>query len=566
MANKTLAVKVDANVTGADKIRGLGDSLGHVGVQLGKLAVAAGAAFVGVGAFTSNFASDLNESLSKVGVVFGDNADEIERWSKSAAGALGISQQQALESAGTFGNLFSAMEIGPEVSADMSTSLVELASDLASFNNLDPTDVLDKLRAGIVGEAEPLRTLGVNISAARTEAKALELGLGGVGRELTAAEKATANYALIMEDTALAQGDFARTSDGMANQQRTVAATFQDTMASVGQAFIPLIESLLPQVTAGLQAFGGFVTENMPTIQAVIKAVLDGIGAGFNFLTTTIIPSAVEIFTWLAANVFPTLATAIDWIANNVLPVLIGAFEAVFGWVDQNWPTISSIIGQALGAIQTAVGVVWPIVEAIATVLFPAVSTAATTLFTALDASFKLIGGVFEVLGTVVSGVVRGIVEVWNVLAAFFRRSVEAFGRIGDAIFKPLGDGFGAAIKVIKSIWNAFVRFWNGIQISVPAINIPFVGRVGGFNFGLPDLPFLAEGGIVTRPTLGVLGEKGPEAIIPLDKLQTGTTNITNNFYLEWDGEPPQGRTEAEIIAVLQRLLPLSISSTLTGI
>jgi phage-related protein len=562
MANKTLAVKVDTDVRGADKIRGLGDSLGHIGVQVGRIAAAAGAAFVGVGAFTSNFASDLNESLSKVGVVFGDNADEIERWSKNAATALGISQQQALESAGTFGNLFSAMEIGPDVSADMSTSLVELASDLASFNNLDPTEVLDKLRAGIVGEAEPLRTLGVNITAARTEAKALELGLGGVGRELTAAEKATANYALIMEDTALAQGDFARTAGGMANQQRTVAATFQDTMASVGQAFIPLIEAILPQVTTGLQAFGGFVTTNMPTIQAVIKGVLDGIGAGFNFLTTTIIPSAVDVFTWLGTNVFPTLAAAIDWIVVNVIPALVGAFQAVLGWVNENWPTISSVIGQAIGAITNAVGVVWPIVESIATVLFPAVSTAATVLFGALDATFKLIGGVFEVLGTVVSTVIDGITAVWNGLLKYFAGVLKAFEKIGETLFKPLGDGFDSAIKVIKGIWNAFVRFWNGIQISVPAVDVPLVGRVGGFNLGLPDLPFLAKGGIVTRPTLGVIGEKGPEAIIPLDKLQSGTTNITNNFYLQWDGEPPKGRSEDEVIANFQRLVPLIGSVT----
>ena len=477
-----LDLRVVTEVQGADKLRGIAG-------DVAKVAAGATAALAGVAVFTSGFASDMNESISKVGVVFGDNADDIRAWSKDAAKSMGISQQAALESAGTFGNLFTAMEIGQGPAADMSTELVELASDLASFNNIDPAEALEKLRAGIVGEAEPLRTLGVNISAAATEQKALELGLwDGVGA-LTAAEKAQANYALIMEQTSTAQGDFARTSDGMANQQRTLAAVFQDTMATLGQAFVPIIEAILPQLTAGLQAFAGWVQGNGPAIGGVLSGVATAIGQGFTFVVDVVIPA---------------LVTAFQFVQKNVLPGLVAAFQAVVGWVQANWPRISSIIGQVLGAVGAAVRAVWPILESIATVLFPAIGAAATVLFNTIDGAFKLIGGVFRVATAVIKA-------------------------LGDVLFEPLSDGFEAAIDFIRGIWNSFVGWWNSIEISVPSVDIPFVGKVGGFTIGLPDLPRLASGGIVTSPTIALIGEKGPEAVVPLDQM------------------PPAGQTVIEV-------------------
>lgn len=529
MANKTLAVKVDAEVKGADKVRGLGSSLATVGVNAAKLAAGVGAGVAAVGAFTSGFASDLNESLSKVNVVFGDSSDAIVKWSETSATALGISQQQALESAGTFGNLFDAMGVTEGASADMSTELVQLASDLASFNNIDPTEALEKLRAGLVGEAEPLRTLGVNISAAATEQKALELGLISTGEELSAADKAMANYAIIMEQTTNAQGDFARTSDGMANQQRTLAATFQDTMADVGQAFVPIIESILPVLIQGLKSFGDWVSTNSPAIQGTLQGVVGAIGVGFGFLVNTAIPALVAAFEWLGANVLPAITGAFEWIVTNVVPGLVAAFQSVVAfWVEQG-PTISSIVGQVFGAIVSAIEFAAPIIGAIATVAFPAIATAAGVLFTAIDVAMKGIGGVVEVAGTIITGVVEAVIAVWEGLVGFFGGVVRDFRGIGDRLFRPIGDGFDAAIGVVKGIWNAFVRFWNGIQLTIPRVDIPLVGPVGGFTIGLPDLPMLAAGGIVTKPTLAMIGEAGPEAVIPLDRAQAPTiiVNVT---------------------------------------
>lgn len=212
-----------------------------------------------VGAMTASFkaASDLNESLSKVSVVFGDLSDEMVKWSETSAEAMGMSQQQALEAAGTFGNFMKAMGLAGDEAANMSRDLVELAADLASFNNADPSEVLLALRAGLAGEAEPLRRFGVQISAARVEAEGLAIGLNKSYQEMTAAERAMATFNIIMRDTALAQGDFERTSEGAANKMRILKAELVDSAAQIGQEFIPIGIELMDILGGWLESFKG---------------------------------------------------------------------------------------------------------------------------------------------------------------------------------------------------------------------------------------------------------------------------------------------------------------------
>ena len=122
----------------------------------------------------------------------------------------------------------------------MSKAIVGLAGDLASFNNLDPTDVLLKLRSGLSGEAEPLRSLGVFLTEAKVKAKAMEMGLGNAHGELSEGAKLLARYKLITEETTTAQGDFARTADGLANAQRRANAELLDRQAELGAKFLPI--------------------------------------------------------------------------------------------------------------------------------------------------------------------------------------------------------------------------------------------------------------------------------------------------------------------------------------
>lgn len=199
-------------------------------------------------------ASDLNEQVSKSKQVFGRSARDIEAWSKTTARAMGISQTQALEASGTFGNLLRTVDITPQKAAKMSQALVKLAADLASFNNASPEDALEALRSGLIGEAEPLRRFGVLLSETRVQQEAMAETGKKSAKELTAQEKALARYNLILKDTAPAQGDFARTSSGLANQQRILNAQIADLEANLGKLLIPVLTDVTAVMNGALVA------------------------------------------------------------------------------------------------------------------------------------------------------------------------------------------------------------------------------------------------------------------------------------------------------------------------
>jgi hypothetical protein len=243
-----------------DKVKGKASGFGGVMSNLGTgvlqgvgiagfmgVTMAAGALVQGIGSAVEA-ASNLQETVSKVGVVFGPASGEVLAFGKTAAVSLGMSENSALSAAGTFGNLMTAMGLTQPAAADMSVSMVKLAGDLASFNNVSPEEALEALRSGLVGESEPLRRFGVQLSEARIQQEALSLKLWDGRGALQGAAKAQAIYSLVMKDTSVAQGDFARTSGGLANQQRIAAARMEDAMAKLGATILPIASVILPML------------------------------------------------------------------------------------------------------------------------------------------------------------------------------------------------------------------------------------------------------------------------------------------------------------------------------
>lgn len=189
-------------------------------------------------------ASNLGEALSKSEAVFGAQSGQIAKWAEGAAAALGQSKEEAISAAGTFGNLFVAMGMTGAESAKMSMRLVELASDLASFNNTSPEEAITAIGAALWGEAEPIRRYGVLLDAATLSAEAMNQGISDGKGTLAPAARALAAYGVILRQTTVAQGDFARTSDGLANSQRQIAAQLKDASSRIGESLVPHVEAL----------------------------------------------------------------------------------------------------------------------------------------------------------------------------------------------------------------------------------------------------------------------------------------------------------------------------------
>ena len=230
-------------------------------------------------------ASDLEEEMNKVKVVFGQSASAVIDFGETGAKSLGMAQTEALAAAGAFGNLFKTTGLTDKAAADMSMNFVKLANDMASFNNIPVADALEKLRSGLVGEAEPLRTVGVLLSEARVQEEAYASGIATRGAKLTEAQKVQARYNLILKDTQVQQGDFERTSGSLANQLRTLRASVIDMAAQFGTVLIPMIKpvvGILTGIASGLASMPAplrYVTVGILGIVAATGPVLWGLGS-----------------------------------------------------------------------------------------------------------------------------------------------------------------------------------------------------------------------------------------------------------------------------------------------
>lgn len=249
------ADSIDAPVGRADKVvQSLGLSSMLTGSQL-KAGVAAGAAAAGFAfaAFAKNgieAASALREQVSASGRIFGDAAGQVRGFAQDADTGFKISERAALQAANAFGDLFTKLGASPDQAAKLSTTLVALAGDLASFKDLAVDDALGKLQSGLAGETEPLRDFGVFLTEARVQAEAVRLGLADAHGEVSEGAKVFARYSLILNDTKSAQGDAARTGDDFAGQQRELTAQTENLSAAIGEVLIPSMLKLTDAANA----------------------------------------------------------------------------------------------------------------------------------------------------------------------------------------------------------------------------------------------------------------------------------------------------------------------------
>lgn len=261
-------------------------------------------------------ASDMAEVTSKTQVVFQSSAQTMLEWAKNSSSAFGTSSAAALSAASDMGNLFRSLEIAPDKAAEMSRSMVELAADLASFNNTSVDEALAAIGSALRGEAEPITRFGVLMNEATLKAEAMAQGLSDGKATLDPATKALAAYSLILSKTTTAQGDFQRTSEGLANSQRIIAAQFADASAIVGEAMVPALSTLAAEMK-NMDIQGG-AEEIASGFQLIIQAVttlapaikyLGGLYVGLK-ITSFITSLLAKVQAWRAATAAVAANTA----------------------------------------------------------------------------------------------------------------------------------------------------------------------------------------------------------------------------------------------------------------
>lgn len=479
----------------AGKLSRIRSSLGKAGGFLGGAGMVAAGTVIGAAAIKAfgivksqigsviQAASDMNETVSKTEAVFGDNAEAVKKWGDTAASSVGLSKQAALEGASTVGNLLKGVGVANAELPKMSTNLVQAAADLGSFNNADPAEVLENLRSGLVGEAEPLRKYGILINEAAVQQKALELGLAGANGELSDGAKVQARYALIMEQMGDAAGDFAKTSGGLANGTRILSANIQNMKARIGAGLVPILAKATGGVNKLFAKFDEFSAQGQGGFLAAVNTLQFALSKVFGANAATSITGKLLDFR-------DAFLTVVDAIKRNM-----PAIKATVMTLAKIWVTGAQIIFQVLRSLVKLAGWAWSKIE----------------------------------------GPVRRFV-------AFLRGLDFKHGTLGDLIdiFQALAKGdWSSAWKEIKAslegIWSTLVGLpWGKIFSTALDYIIAGVMAVGDWLFTVA-LPYLAGKGaeligalidaIWNQKTAALLYDVGR---FILSALWTGVASLTN--------------------------------------
>lgn len=245
---------------------------------------------------TIESASKLEEAVNAVNVVFTEAAGTIRRFGESSATAVGLAESEFLQMSTVLGAALQNAGLSADEAAESTIRLTERAADMASVFNTDVADALGAIQAALRGEIDPIERFGVSLTAAAVEARALALGFERVDGQFDAAAKSAARLSLIMEQTDAVAGDFANTSDSVANAQKILAAQFEDTKARLGEALLPVMQQLL-----------ALLTELGPTLEQSAKGFVDIVAAA---------KPLIDVLTELV-KIYNQVKGAIDGAANS---------------------------------------------------------------------------------------------------------------------------------------------------------------------------------------------------------------------------------------------------------
>src|SRR3990172_1005878 len=198
-------------------------------------------------------ASNLEESLNAVNKVFGESANKIHTFGQVTAQAVGLSTREFNQLATVTGSMLTNLGFQSDAAAKETIRLTQRASDMASVYNTDVGTALAAVNSALKGEANPIEQFGVKLNEATIKARAIELGLVGATGAIDQNAKATATLSLIYEQTAKTAGDFAQTSDSLANSQRRAAAAMENAQARLGRVGLPLIANFMDRFAEGLE-------------------------------------------------------------------------------------------------------------------------------------------------------------------------------------------------------------------------------------------------------------------------------------------------------------------------
>lgn len=457
MKSAVLAIRIIGDATSAvaamDKAKAASMTFKE---GLNKASVAAGASLAAIGAGAKvcvDAAADLQQSVGGVETVFGSSAGKMKQWSDNAAQAVGLSKNEYNEFATLVGSQLQNFGMSVDESADKTNELITLGADLSSMFGGTTADAVDALSAALKGEMDPIEKYGISLNDATLKAQAASMGLGDLYKSGDRNAKMQATLAAITAQSGKATGNFARESDTLQGQQQRMAAAFENTKATLGEALLPI----LTQVAAKLAEFATWVQQNtswlVPLIGviAAVAAVIITLNAAMTAYSAVatvvaiaqgsvnlaflpviaVILAVVAVIALLVMNwdsVKAAGAAAAQWIAdkwNAFMGWLAGIGASLKQWGIDTW----NAIGQAFQPVADFLGGYFKLLLSMFTLNFDGMKQAGQQMFNALpgpaqDAINRIIGfftglkdkvlGVFDSIVGAIKGAFEWVSDLWG--------------------------------------------------------------------------------------------------------------------------------------------------------
>ena len=432
-----------------EKLKKAGEKMGRIGKSMTTYLTLPLAAIAGA---SIKMASDFTESLNKVDVAFKSSSKEVRKFAETTLETFGIAEGTALDMAALFGDMATSMGVPTDKAADLSTAMVGLAGDLSSFKNINIKEVTTALNGVFTGETESLKRLGIVMTQTNLKQFALSKGMSGNLEVMTQAQKVQLRYAYILEKTKNAQGDFARTSDGSANQMRIFSESVKELSVAFGEILLPYFTKAITYVNKVVKAFVNLspATKKIIVVVAGLVAVLGPLLIALGFLSTTIIPALISGFGILLGPIGLITAAIV---ALGV--VVYKNFDAIIIKIAEFYNSFVDVYNQSklLRGVIAAIGLSYK------------------TVWTQAKFSFK---SIWSLMKGVASDIVRVFGGVADVLSGVFSRDTAQMAKgllaIKDAVTNTFSGVAGevkqhadeAAKEISKNFTEALDTTLNG--------------------------------------------------------------------------------------------------------
>lgn len=537
MADGCLNFDTNINKEGFEKgLKSLSDMVGDIKPKLKSLAMAVTAAFsvkklVDFGRQSIETASDLAEVQNVVDTAFGESKQKMEEFADTAVKTYGISKLTAKQTGSNFMAMAAGMGLANDSASDMAMALTGLSADMASFYNVGQDVASTALKSIFTGETETLKQFGIVMTDANLQAYALSKGITKSTADMSQAEKVQLRYNYVMSQTALAQGDFAKTSDSWANQTRILSEQWKEFGATIGTV---LMNVLLPAV----KAINSVLSQLIALAQGAARALSEAFG--FELSNSADEAQSIVKSTSQAADNYSDIADNAQQ-TQEAQEGSLASFDQMNKLNDESKSDSTGVsgAGEIMQPSGTSVEVDTGKADKKLSDFFKSVRTQFEKLADYLDRNFKPIfadiwGGLEREsieLAQILGGVFSDIMSLSEPLKAYFindftplmQTAFSTLGKIGIGLF----DSFN---KVFSDIWNVAV---------FPILQ----------NFLTVGLPLMADFGTQTWSTLGVLFDNIKEifdtlwngvaqpVLNALKTLWCDTWQSISDFWNEW-GQP----------------------------